>query len=516
MAMVILDWSDVDGGFALELASTAERHGVECFIVGNRETDWHRSASMDHVDRVGHKRVADWVLHNTSGHDHLEVVLLGVEGGPERETLETRRERRSAGRTVDVGSGEAARLVSALGRQNRRQTQVVVPRWARSMSGGGTRLALQPNATMATAETCLSVYWRLSVEVEERRHARSNARGAGEVVFGIPQSDITLEGTIAEVYTTLARGEIDGESGVIAQHALDAARRGHRTSLGRGQRCLSCTAAEAWHFEDEHPDTSTRRLDDGPLSKAKLTEVRFTQCGTSEGFMRKAASCVGTAYGFHRACGLRVCSSGGWWCGNLTVPPAGDSGPGRHLWVIGGSRSLSGVGRHALFADYKNHVPQLYYADLAATIASREGEEFSNGKIWLSVCAGYHSDRLAAIMAGYRYVPIDILAVATGFQGEEPNWVVDMTRNDLYDALVNILGGEDELLSIGVVHAHVPCETNSPLNRGMHRDRDGLAISDRAVEVDRINANLLTFLRRFCCLRRRRADAACTCGRRRG
>ena len=174
---------------------------------------------------------------------------------------------------------------------------------------------------------------------------------------------------------------------------------------------------------------------------------------------------------------------------------------------------------HTNVLEVKNWVPQLFYAEAADSIRQQEGELFANGRTWVSLCAGAHSDGLVALYEGYAYVPFDVEGWSSSYGGQYPNEPIDMIAEDIYDRAADVLGGEDGLLGIAVVAAAIPCETHSILNPGRHRDlqtgkpRQG-ASGDRARQVDAIQQNYETFLRRLTALREAAATGPCTCGRR--
>jgi hypothetical protein len=157
----------------------------------------------------------------------------------------------------------------------------------------------------------------------------------------------------------------------------------------------------------------------------------------------------------------------------------------------------------------------MYYAEVAESIRQQEGDDFADGRVWVSICAGSKSDRLPAMAAGYRYLPIDICGWVHSFGGSEPNEPVDLTEHDIYDYVAGLLGGERELLKIAVVSSSIPCESHSSLNPGKHRDletgepRPGAA-GQRARQIDFIDSNLSSFLARLLALRGRSAGP-CTC-----
>ena len=317
----------------------------------------------------------------------------------------------------------------------------------------------------------------------------------------------------------LVRIAATGEEGAvaIAEIGRDARARASRlqidNAVGRVPACSSCNANEKMYFGDEHPRSSTRRRDCGEFMNIGLRKSSCTQCGEAEGVLKKAATFMTNAFTAAQPCRLACCDAKGHSCGQLSVNSTRPGGLGRHLWVVGGNRALQQIGRDSKFDDFKNSVPQAWYAEFARRIQVAEGQRFSASKYWISVCAGYHSDRLAAQEAGYGYVPLDILGWGTGFKGSEPNWRVNLIEDDLFDTVREVLGGYEEMLKIGVVHAHIPCETNSPMNPGLHRGDRNEPRSERAKEVDRMQRNLERFLLQVDALKRSHRAEPCTCGR---
>ena len=153
---------------------------------------------------------------------------------------------------------------------------------------------------------------------------------------------------------------------VLDTLACDALRRAHRlwkyividstALMHRCTRCLRCRAREAFYFGDEHPRSSKRRKGTEPVMSIGLCQTNCTQCGDAEGILKKAAAFMTNVFDEDVASRLRCCDEVGHECGQLTVPPTTPGGSGRHLWVIGGNRSMtaSRVGRDAKFEDYKN------------------------------------------------------------------------------------------------------------------------------------------------------------------
>ena len=486
---------------------TAARWGIKLVTVGKGEkrtslNGVHIDVSL-YTDADMRGRLADELLNIMAPYQAAEVAVISDDW--------------SIGPGVGRGAGgsgvvNVAGLVERLRRRRRGELTVVVPRVG---PNAGSR---EPHGEACGVGSCPSLYFWLRVEERETNEPRGasidEAWGAGEwsdwwARDGTPRYDPTCVAHVA-VY-----GRADTH-GIGQLHAMDAMRRAWRRR-GDAQvsdavpRCQGCMAKEAWYFGDEHPQPSTRRRTANPFSQTRLTEDTFCQCA-AECVLRKATSAVGSAYGPHRTCFLKVCG-GKHRCGRLTIPPREPGkGAGRHLWVIGGSRGVGGAGRATTFMDFKHHVPQLYFADLAHAVAAREGDGYAAGMYWISICSGGHSDRIAAMLAGYRYVPLDIRRLVVAFGAEEPNHGLDAVLMDIYDYLAEVLGGELELLHTGVVHSFVPCDTNSPLNPGMHRDDDGNAITEAAIRVDEINANLKRFLRKLCLLKRNHV-ATCTCGR---
>jgi hypothetical protein len=201
-------------------------------------------------------------------------------------------------------------------------------------------------------------------------------------------------------------------------------------------------------------------------------------------------------------------------CGQLAIASEGQ--PGNHRFVAGGGRSISGeqTQRPSDQDDFKNWVPTLLFGDMAAAIAEREGDAFSKGKYWLSLCAGQQSDRSAAQRSGYRYVPIDNRQQVEAFSVTSTNHVVDLETGNIFEEIKTILGGEEALLDIAVIMLFTPCETDSSLSVKRHRGADGAATSDRAAAVDRISANIEKFLQDLDTLRGRAAAEGCSCARR--
>ena len=166
--------------------------------------------------------------------------------------------------------------------------------------------------------------------------------------------------------------------------------------------------------------------------------------------------------------------------------------------------------------EVKHWVPQLFYAEAAEAIKQREGGLFSNGRVWLTLCAGAHSDGLAAMLAGYAYVPIDIEGWVVSFGKRVPNVAFDMTEEGLFEHVGSVLGGKEHMLRIAVVSAAIPCETHSILNPGKHRDpATGEPWPDarghRARQVDAIQVHYEQFLLRLSALRTASATG-CMCG----
>ena len=234
-----------------------------------------------------------------------------------------------------------------------------------------------------------------------------------------------------------------------------------------------------------------------------------------------AASRRTNAFTLSRPFRGRCCGCEGYFCGQMTLPPTGRGDVGRHRWTVGGDRAIARIGRATATPDeIKNWVPQLYYAEVAESIRQQEGDDFAYRKIWLSVCSGSKSDRLPAMAAKYRYLPVDVRRLVRSFGGVEPNEPLDMTVDDLYDYIVRLLGGESELLNIAVVSSSIPCETHTQMNPGKHRDLD---TGDphpgprgaRAREVDLIEANFQRFLTKLLELRAGGSNR-CTCSRRDG
>ena len=151
---------------------------------------------------------------------------------------------------------------------------------------------------------------------------------------------------------------------------------------------------------------------------------------------------------------------------------------------------------------------------MAAAIAEREGDTFSMGKYWLSLCAGQQSDRSAAQRSGYRYVPIDNRRQAEAFSTTSTNHVVDLEAGNVLEEIKSILGGVEAMLDIAVIMLFTPCETDSGLSAHRHRGADGAATSARAAAVDRISANIEKFLHDLDTLRGRAAAKGCSCARR--
>ena len=305
-------------------------------------------------------------------------------------------------------------------------------------------------------------------------------------------------------------GEWDPAEPHSHEHARRRAHADAKHRKGRGTKCLGCMSNDHIYLGDEQPGTSSRRHEPNEYSDLELQHNYFTHC-LSEGVLRKYTSSVNNVFDDSRPFRLGCCQKDDLTC-MLDQPPAKDklNTTGRHRWTIGGKRSVSKVGRPFVALHMKHHVPQLYYAEFIEGIATREGEFYHMGRIWLSFCAGFHSDMLAARRAGYRYVPIDILDLVYGFQGWEPNHVSDFTTDAIYDVVARVLGGEDELRAIGVVHVHLPCETHSVLNHGHHRDEHGAPRTDRAREVDMMIVAVRQFLRQLAVLRA--SPLSCSCG----
>lgn len=251
-----------------------------------------------------------------------------------------------------------------------------------------------------------------------------------------------------------------------------------------------------------------------------LQETTFTHCGAGETVLMKPTTIHTDAFSADVPSQMTTCGKDGCMCPQMQLPPEGSitRSHGRHSYIIGRNRSLSAIGRPFKAIDFKHYVPALMYADAARAMAEQEANQnyrrgHGTGNIWLSVCAGSHSDKLAAITAGYRYVPIDIERWVSTFRGFTANHAYDLASESLYDAAREILG-EDDLLNIAVVSTCVPCETWSTLNPRKHRTADGAPnpgpSGEQARAADRIDANISDFLDRLDA-HRKNHFASCTC-----
>ena len=370
-----------------------------------------------------------------------------------------------------------------------------------------------------TASASDSIYWWSQI-YDDQTGENAVSSGPGDLFTSAGGSKARMDAEAAFVRVTVPRGggtlATPDALAIIAKEIRRRAIR-KRREVNDHEECQACAASSTLYLTDEHPRSSNRRKPPiNALGEWGLTGVSITQCGICEGILKKAATMYTNAFDISRPFRLPCCGSDGYECGHLTVPPtAGAKSAGRHRWTIGGNRSYSNVGRAAAPAsEVKDQVPQMYYAELANAIEQREGENFSTTRTWLSLCAGQHSDRLAAMAAGYTYVPVDVKRWAKGFGGWEPNYVLDMTTGDLVDFLTELLG-DDGLLRIGVISICVPCETHSSLNPGKHRDPDTLqprrgAAGQRAREVDAIQLNIDRFLAHLVALRQKHRTR-CTC-----
>ena len=313
-------------------------------------------------------------------------------------------------------------------------------------------------------------------------------------------------------------GSHNASSMILADIAGQLRRQAVRRRRRDTAPCDQCLASSLLILTDEHPRASTRRRPPiDAMSDLVADDVNVSCCGNSEGILMKAAKMRTNAFPMSRPYRGKCCGCDGYFCAQLSVAPSGEGrSPGRHRWTVGGNRGISNVGRAtASVGEIKHWVPQMYYAEVAESIRQQEGDDFADGRVWVSICAGSKSDRLPAMAAGYRYLPIDICGWVHSFGGSEPNEPVDLTEHDIYDYVAGLLGGERELLKIAVVSSSIPCESHSSLNPGKHRDletgepRPGAA-GRRARQIDFIDSNLSSFLARLLALRGRSAGP-CTC-----
>ena len=300
--------------------------------------------------------------------------------------------------------------------------------------------------------------------------------------------------------------------------------------------CRTCAAREGVVISDEHPMQSQLRT--GGVTPPHLEGIdifpsKFTHCGVADGLHQKPTIVYTNIFGEHRPCRLPRCGSGQgrtcYTCDHLVIPPGGEEGKsaGRHLFIVFHNRSMTSCNRHLHSIDYKHHVPELYFADLALAAKQRLGSRFALGKIWLSLCAGSQSDALPAAAAGFRYVPLDIVEEVEAHSDKILNWHADIATDSITTKLKEALGcpdaeDDDVLLRVGVVHNGLPCETHSVVTKGgrQHRDRTGAPLPGEAGAtarmVDAMISNVKAFLDELRASRDRHVGGRCSCGRRRG
>ena len=194
------------------------------------------------------------------------------------------------------------------------------------------------------------------------------------------------------------------------------------------------------------------------------------------------------------------------------MEPTTDGGlAGRHMHVIGQDRSLAAIGRKCKSMEYKNHVPALAFADVAAAICEQVGGLALAGGIWLSLFAGQQSDRDVALRLRCRYVPVDAVPVVKAFGGRSANHVADIRQpGELRRVVLAAVGGEDGLDDIVLFAMGLPCETHSTTSVKRHRTAAGAAISDRAHEVDAMEREAMALYDELVA-RRAGSELSCTC-----
>ena len=352
---------------------------------------------------------------------------------------------------------------------------------------------------------------------DEQIEALERARDGAVLAPVLTESGVEL----TELMTGCAGATAAGDGGASGEDGRRRLRPRNETRAATARpeaKCAACLAQTPLYVDTEHPRASRRWRVAGGTAVEGITEATtFTHCGDGESVLMKATTTYNNIFSKDRRCRLRCCNpsqragGGEFTCDSLAEPPTGDS-KGGHQYTVGQDRSLAGCFFRS--ADIKHHVPQMYFADVAAAIAERHGAEFAQGRGWVSVCAGSHSDRLAAQRAGYFYVPLDIQTLVAAFQGYEPNWYLDATKDDVFGAALRAVGGDnDRLAAVAVVHFGLPCETDSQLNPGLHWEQDGTPRTERAAEVDAIERNFALFIERLRELKAERG-AECTCGRR--
>ena len=498
------------GSEAEYIALVAEHVGVKCYqlSVFGQGRDVVTLDEMD--DTTNPTAIAHRLIASALPHGAIEVVL----GDPSaRGRIEYAEEERHAG-------VQYARIAAAMLEHHEAQRVRVISFHPAGYASLSRPQHVRRKWAAFTGDESLYVWLR--AESDESRRARSE-----EFPEECTIESANIEGGIT-VFTALSKEAMKpsepGAAHGLRYEARAARRRAWRmrrqSGRPRSHLCPRCKANHRLYVDDEHPRGSARRQAGSRSPFAHLWRTEFCHCIDGEAVLMKPTVTLTNVFSRHRPCRLRMCGQKGRngveVCDHLPVPPSGNATRGRHKFIIARDRTMTACGRGVKAIDHKHHVPQLYYADLAKAIEEQEGPLFArHGGIWVSVCAGGHSDELAALRYGYKYIPIDIREVVRSFGDLAPNWCADLAVVDLYDTLVEILGDELLLLDVVVVHFSVPCETHSVASSHLHRKADGSPHDgprgDRAREVDAIDDNAGRFLRRLDELKARHGAARCSC-----
>ena len=377
----------------------------------------------------------------------------------------------------------------------------------------------------AAASACSIYFWSAIDDGEGGEAAGSvkslmNLNGGDAARMNPERAFLVLRRRRLTVRAEAVKLEHESQAQIERARALSSHARAARTP------CTSC-GLRSLYLSDEHPVASLRRQPNPRTGAPRAMQAaaphvhHLSHCGDGESVIRKWTSMATNVFSTGRRCRMRCCGTGrgddAYDCGRLAAAPTGTGEQGGHLFTVASNRSMTGCGRRVQSIDHKNHVPQMYFADFAAAVEEREADGWPHRQVWLSICAGSHSDRLPAQAAGYSYLPLDIAERPRAFGGSEPNWLLDAETDDIYAAVSRILGGD--MSRIAVIHVGIPCETHSRINppgaTGRHRREDhrpqaaGGAPTGRAHAVDVIANNVESFINRL--RRERLAASACTC-----
>ena len=503
------------GKTATDVHQVAEHHGIQCLVAsaygdGPGVLTLDDMVGTDNDDAAVAKRIVDLALP----HGAVEVVL----GDP---STHGRAEYEAEAKQVGVDfSAIAAELLKSKIKHRVRVVAFESEQRLERMKG------ITGRRENYDADGSVYVWIRVGIDelgrVGEGGVEHSQTIDSADIGSGMMIYTATSEGARA---TQDKRSSEDG----IRYEARAARRRAwrmkHQRGQGRTRICKSCKATHRLYVDDEHPRGSRRRRSSAKSGKSPFLHMRWTtycHCVDGEAVLSKPTVSQTNIFPPQRRCRLRVCGVKGQHgqvevCDHLPIPPGGKKGKrGRHKFIIARDRTMTACGRGVKAIDHKHYVPQMYYAEVAKAIEEQEGECFArNGGVWISACAGSHSDELAALRHGYRYVPIDVREIVRSFGDKAPNWQADLSEVDLYDKLVEILGSEEALLDIVVAHFSVPCETHSVTSAHLHRTASGAPLRGpdgaRAREVDSIDDNARAFLSKIAALKRKWSAQPCTC-----